>query len=48
MGPEMTNAGASTLSANFVLALTLPEVPVIVKLLVPRGVELLVISVRVV
>jgi hypothetical protein len=44
----MTNAGESTLSANFVLAVTLPELPVIVKLLVPSGVELLVMSVRIV
>lgn len=47
-GPEIANAGGSMLSANFVPAVTLPEVPVIVKLLVPSGVELLEMSVRIV
>ena len=47
-GPEITNVGGSTLRANVVLTATLPEVPVIVKFLVSKGVELLEMSVRIV
>jgi hypothetical protein len=47
-GPEITNVGGSTLRVNVVVAVTLPEVPVIVKFLVSKGVELLEISVNIV
>jgi hypothetical protein len=47
-GPEIANVGASTLTVNVLVAVTLPEVPVMVKFLVPKGVELLEMSVRIV
>jgi len=48
IGPEIANAGGSTLRVNVVLAVTLPEVPVIFKVLVSKGTELLEMSVRMV
>jgi hypothetical protein len=47
-GPEIANDGGSTFSVSVVVAETLPQVPVIFNLLVPKGVELLETSVRVV
>ena len=47
-GPDIANAGGSTLRVKVVFLVTLPEVPVIVKFLVSKGVELLEMSVRVV
>jgi hypothetical protein len=45
-GPQIANVGGSTLRVNVVLAVTLPEVPVIFKFLVSKDVELLEMSVR--
>lgn len=44
-GPRIANVGGSTLKVNLVLAVTLPEVPVMVNVLIPIGVELLEMSV---
>lgn len=45
-GPTIENVGGSTLRGSVSVDVTLPEVAVIVRFLMPRGVELLETSVR--